>query len=480
MSATRCKAVVLTQLDQLSTLRNSHPIALTDQNRSRAEAQAERERALARALSDLGLTPPEASLFNVIHYGITLPPHHLPERSAGESYRLGGSFTEDACRAALARCIRAGRLQIIDDDALSRIADELREGRFLGPIYGLPPVGGVDFTHAGADLWQRLCARCFRDDRRPPFAFTDVVHERTARYFRTKAAAVEAAEQASAEDEVVSVTGPVPIGPWRAQWWRRFPAGYRVDVVEQRRWQGRASGGKEDCYLDFSARSTDPGRLRDTLDRHNVTLAEWLTLWCMERSWFRDSPASFRRATAESAERLSGVTVSEEQCRDGLDACLRYGWLRRVDQRALDEVRSLLRNDSALLAIPRTAEGRPRVCSYAVNPLRPHRLVPVPMPDARRWGEIDFSPDGATLYRTIMTEWLGTDWEDDLYVSRGYYWEAHYYCTSEDGFEGIVPEHVAKGDVVRDRRVVPIGPWCVYWWERFTAGYRLELELGER
>jgi hypothetical protein len=42
-----------------------------------------------------------------------------------------------------------------------------------------------------------------------------------------------------------------------------------------------------------------------------------------------------------------------------------------------------------------------------------------------------------------------------------------------------VQEHVAKGDVVRARRVVPIGPWCVYWWERFPAGYRLELELGE-
>jgi hypothetical protein len=42
-----------------------------------------------------------------------------------------------------------------------------------------------------------------------------------------------------------------------------------------------------------------------------------------------------------------------------------------------------------------------------------------------------------------------------------------------------VQEHIAKGDVVRARRVVPIGPWRVYRWERFPTGYRLGLELGE-
>jgi hypothetical protein len=451
---------------------------LTDQHRSRAAAQAERERAVAQALSELGLTPPQASLFGAINYGLTLPPEHLPARAASESYRIGGSFTEAACRAALAGCLHAGQLQIVDDAALARIADELREGGFLGPVYGLPAVGGVDFTHAGASLWHRLCARCFRDDRRPPFAFTDVVHERTARYFRTKAAALKAAEQVGAEDEVVAVTGPVPIGPWRAQWWRRFNAGYRVDVVEQRRWQGRCSGGDEGCDLDLSARNVNPDRLRDVLDRHNVTLAEWLVLQSMERGWFRDSPANLCRGAAESAGRHLDVTVSEGQCRDGLDTCLRYGWLRRVDQRTLDEVRLLLRDDAALLAVPRTAEGRPRECCYTVDPLRHGRLVPVPMPDARRWGEIDFSPAGAALYRMIADEWLGPDWEDALNVSRGYYWEAHHYCTSEEGFEGIVPEHVAKCDIVRGR-TVPIGPWCVWWWERFAAGYRLELELGE-
>ena len=39
---------------------------------------------------------------------------------------------------------------------------------------------------------------------------------------------------------------------------------------------------------------------------------------------------------------------------------------------------------------------------------------------------------------------------------------------------------VLLGDFVRASQVVPIGPWCVYWWERFPSGYRLELKLGAR
>jgi hypothetical protein len=39
---------------------------------------------------------------------------------------------------------RRRRARIIDEPALTNIMRELRQGGFLGPIYGLPPVGGVD------------------------------------------------------------------------------------------------------------------------------------------------------------------------------------------------------------------------------------------------------------------------------------------------------------------------------------------------
>jgi hypothetical protein len=92
-------------------------------------------------------------------------------------------------------------------------------------------------------------------DKQPPFAFTDVVHEKTAQYYRTWAAAAAAIEEIRNQDEVVNVTGPSPTGPWHAQWWRRFPDGYRIDIEERRQWQGRGSRGGEDCYL---CRSPEP------------------------------------------------------------------------------------------------------------------------------------------------------------------------------------------------------------------------------
>ncbi len=406
---------------------------MADQNRSRsrADAHATREREQTDALTELGLTPPEVSLFHVVQYGLTLPPPHLPARAASESYRVGGAFTEDACRAALSGCLNKGWLQVIDETVLDRIADELRAGRFLGPIYGLPSVGDVDFTATGAALWERFRDRPSRAERRAPFAYSDVLREKTVRYFRTRTAAIAGAVEARSGDDVVSVTEPVPTGPWRAQWWRRFPAGYRIDVEERGQWQDRGSGGDEDCYLDRSARTIDPARLRSVLDRHNVTIAEWLLLASMERAYFRDSVTNLVHGAVESANREFGADVTEAECGEGLDACLRYGWLRVHDQQSLDEVRSLLRDDPTLLAVPRTAENRPRECCCTFDPLRPGTLVPVPMPDTRRYGQIDFSPAGATLYRMISAEWLGADWEDDLCVARGYEWEEHRYSAEE-------------------------------------------------
>ena len=112
----------------------------------------------------------------------------------------------------------------------------------------------------------------------------------------------------------------------------------------------------------------------------------------------------------------------------------------------------LLRDDPAVLAVPRRAE-----------------------PDE---GTIDFTPAGAGLYRMISAEWLGPDWEDELRASHGYYWEEHYYAESEAAFDDLYQFGRVRRDAIRSRRVVPIGPWCVSWWERFPSGFRLELECG--
>jgi hypothetical protein len=423
---------------------------LADQKRARAEARANEERRRGKVLTEIGVTPPEAALFNVVHYGITTPPSYLPSWAAVADYSLAGPVTEEESQAALAACLAKGWLQVIDDSALAKITDELREARFAGPIYGLPGVGDVDFTPAGAELWQRLRRRCFPKTG-PPFAFTNVVHSKTTRYFRTRAAALAAIAEED-RDHAVSVTGPTPIGPWRVQWWRRFPEGYRVDIEERRQWRGGVGEGGPGCVMVRPRRKADPQQLRHVLDCHNVTLAEWLIFAAVERDLYR-SASDLPKWVAGTVEEQNGVTASEEDCRTGLEACLRYGWLRVVDQHAVDEVRALLREDPALLAVPSEVESSQ--------------------------GETDFTPCGATLYRMIAAEWLGPDWEDALSVWIDYYREVHHYCEAEEGLRGIVHEHTARGEVVRASKLVALGPWCVYWWERFPDGYRLELKIGQ-
>jgi hypothetical protein len=250
------------------------------------------------------------------------------------------------------------------------------------------------------------------------------------------------------EDVSVSITGPTPIGPWRTHWWRRFSEGYRLDVEEKMQWTQPWRGGW-DCSMPRSADTTDLRRLQRVLDCHNVTLPEWLLLAAMD-----DTCTAMRdilpQKVAESAEWKFGVTVSEDECRDGLEACLRYGWLR-LAQNARDEVDAVLRAEPAVMPVARDVQG---------------------------WDEdeVDFTPNGAALYRMISAEWLGPDWEDALSVWNVYYRELHLYSVTEKYLPGY--SGAEQGEVVLESKLVPIGPWCSLWWQRFPSGYRLELKIG--
>lgn len=144
-----------------------------------------------------------------------------------------------------------------------------------------------------------------------------------------------------------------------------------------------------------------------------------------------------------------------------------------------DEVHRLLDNDSAVLALPKIARLFSRGGAFVADPSRPGELIPKPPSFEDRFGTFDFTESGASLYRMIQTEWLGPAWEDQLFVANCHFWEEHHYCESLEGFERIEPEHCAKGNAVQVKRVIPIGPWCVFWWQRFPSGYRLELEVSQ-
>ncbi len=429
-------------------------------------------------MAELNVTPAEATLFHIVGYGTTLLPDELPGYAACDMYSVAGPATEDGCRAALAECLAKGWLQVIDEAILAAITDGLRRDRVLGPLCGFPTDGGVDFTSEGAALWRRFRDRTRDTPRANPYAYSTVVHRKTTRFFRTREAAVAERELTleRAGGETVTVEGPFPTGPWRAQWWRRFPAGYRIDIEERARWHCSGDEG-ECCCPPYLPERADSQRLRAVLARRNVAPAEWAVLAALE-----DGPRSVGGGRLfwwhpESVEREYGTAISREEFLAGVESCRSRGWVRALNRESIAEVRTLLRNDPTALAIPKTAELFHHACHSYIDPSNPGDPVYSPIPAGEGWGEIDFTPAGADLYRVLSAEWLGPDWEDALAVSHGYYREEHRYCEAEEGFAGIVEEYVAKGGVVRSCRVVPIGPWCVHWWERFPSGVRLELEI---
>ncbi|MBS0262514.1 MAG: hypothetical protein JSS02_11235 [Planctomycetes bacterium] len=437
--------------------------------------RGDRDRKINDAISSLGLTHAEASLFHVIHYGITIPESELPRWGAGDFYSLAGSCSEEECRVALSDCLKKGWLQVITESSLTQIQNELREQAFLGPVYGFPEVGHVDFTNLGAELWQQLSQRCFAHLDSPPFAYSDVVYQKTARYFKTETAAAKAIASARQEPDVVSATGPFPIGPWRVQWWRRFPEGYRIEIEERWQWQGRCSELSESFYIDKNSENADPNRLREILDCNNVTPGEWAVMAAVEVGPQTSNSSHLARIVWD----LNGRRISEADCGTALESCLRYGWLRILNSEALDQIHEFIRTAPALPVLPKLAALRREGCVYVPDPATPGQLIPKPFSANEYWGDVDFTPAGADLYQRLLAEWLGPDSDDRLSVSRAYSSEEHRYCESAEPFPDIIQEHEARGAIVHATRIIEIGPWCVYWWQQFPAGYRLELELSD-
>jgi hypothetical protein len=399
-----------------------------------------------QTLAELGITRAESALFTAIYYGCTVPPAELPRVAVMEDYWEDGStVTEDECGAALTACLAKGWLQIIDAQTLARIVEELQQGRVLGPIYGLPAVGAVDFTAAGAALFRKEF-NANRSGNEPPPYYEDTVEEKFSQFFRSERAALSAIEEIRRWDEKVFITGPSLTGPWR------FAAGFQVDFEQRRQWQARAGGSLgQYCNLCFGPGEPDLGRLQHVLDCHNVSFAEWLLLFAMEGGKHHQTLSQLLANVADDCGRKFGVEISEEQCRIAMEACLHNGWLRIIDQDALDEIDTLLQSDSVLMPVPQVIHGAT--------------------------GDLDFTPPGALLYKVIMAQWRGPDWEDLVHVEKQTYQEQHYYCQHYYGFGGVFLGMVSGNQRIRVRRIGCIGPWCVKWWERYGCGFRLELEV---
>jgi hypothetical protein len=395
------------------------------------------------------MSAPESALLSLVHYGACAPPSDLPRLAAGDTYSWGEPTTVEQCQDALAACLARGWLRVVDDATLQQFQAGVHGEGLLGPVYGWPPVGGVDFTPAGVAMWQRLQSVFRPGGWRSPFAYIDVVHSRTLHTFPTSSAALAGLTDQCRNWDAAVVSGPSLIGPWRVCWWQRFAEGYQFEVEQRMRWEGCCGHGGSWSLPDSPRWRAEPQRWQDVLRCQGVGLGEWLAL-AEVGAWGARYPNHLPAGAARSAQQNLGLTVSEPECRAGLDACLAKGWLRRVDAHAYREIDAWLHQHPAQALLPGEVLGQ---------------------------GQIDFTPAGAELFRAISREFLGPDWDAALHVERELYREEHRYGETEEDIESALQDYAIRRQSVEVSRVVPIGPWCVYWWNRFPRGYRLELKI---
>ncbi|MFM8399143.1 MAG: hypothetical protein ACKOAH_15045, partial [Pirellula sp.] len=182
---------------------------------------------LERTLAEFRLSIAEYVMLHLIHY---------ESRPAKESarYALGllahmklelPSLNE--CEKAIESLVQRRFTTIVDTEIQSRIASI--NGMFdgVGPTDGMPLIGDLDFTLGGADLWRAILN----------FENSSMGHDyywfNCGAFIYRRNATILIGYNADWVLHDVKVceftpTGPFEeIGPWRNQWWREIPHGYR-------------------------------------------------------------------------------------------------------------------------------------------------------------------------------------------------------------------------------------------------------------
>lgn len=133
---------------------NSRRIAALPMTNPHAELVQERRRQALAKLADRGITISEYAVLNHVHYGCYRRREALGKFAACPDYALGVDVSVRQTSSAVRALLQRGMLRVISKMDLTRIKRELAHEQTVGPIYGWPDPGMVDFTEAGATLWQ--------------------------------------------------------------------------------------------------------------------------------------------------------------------------------------------------------------------------------------------------------------------------------------------------------------------------------------
>jgi hypothetical protein len=151
----------------------------------------------------------------------------------------GGTFTEmnshsgineGECEEALTSCLNRKLLQVIDGAALDHLHRFVEQERLIGPVYGFPQEGDVDFTPTGAHTYRNLRTELYGADWGAHQEYPRIDSDGQEVFFRTAEGGMKFLQ---AQPQRLWLTNPpalLPVGPWCVYWWEQYPSGYRINL----------------------------------------------------------------------------------------------------------------------------------------------------------------------------------------------------------------------------------------------------------
>lgn len=404
-------------------------------------------------ISKIGVSEAEYAALNLIHFGCHDTKDGLARFATSQDYSLGARLSVAETSAAVRSCFKRGFLRVVSDADLLEIRGELDRDHVTGPIYGLPELVKIDFTKAGAALW-RAIQGAIPDDRPWPFqrgfANCDVVEIRTRRYFATRRAAERQRTLLHRMPDVASVTKVTPCPNLRLAWWCPPREGWQFDSTVQMKWMGRSGGGSRPT-LEWNVKQAeiDSALVRRECRRHQTDLSDWCVLLTVASSEFLLAK-SLRRSATEFAKRQFGLRNASERIADAISRCAKKQLIGRMGEGAIRRIGASIATSPRPMVLP--------------------ELVPE---------HVDLSPAGIELLSHLGPKVFGDAWLDGWQVQQDVFRREHRYARNLLDVASVFEEYNhSEETVLAVGPITPLGPWCVYWWERHPTGYRVELEIG--
>jgi hypothetical protein len=202
--------------------------------------------------------------------------------------------------------------------------------------------------------------------------------------------------------------------------------------------------------LDQDEDDEEPADIGEKLDKYGLSVAQLDVLVACNYG-----PYSFEATRNEAmnvAEWRKG-RMSKDEATKALRDCIDQGWLRIISQSDLDEIQSILRAGQL--------------------------FGPVYTPTGI--GDVDFTVRGAARFQELHRDLYGEDQEKDATYSVSEGQVEHVYCPTLALALKTIDEYKNLATFGGFPKVivsapVPVGPWCVRWWQSFPSGYRVDVE----